>query len=164
MRMNRNRCQHCRFKKCLAVGMSRDGKRSSAPLRKKWSNAADQPVAFSRCRPPSCPFVCPPPLLTQHLPAPLLSDLWHKELNGPALHQSRRNGDKYGLFQEMGHSVIDYCRRSARCALIKTWLLQSESYSTSLITKNCKTGIKSQLTFAYLISFTDLFPCRTLVN
>lgn len=25
VRMNRNRCQHCRFKKCLAVGMSRDG-------------------------------------------------------------------------------------------------------------------------------------------
>lgn len=32
MRMNRNRCQHCRFKKCLAVGMSRDGKSLSASL------------------------------------------------------------------------------------------------------------------------------------
>lgn len=119
MRMNRNRCQHCRFKKCLAVGMSRDGKRHSTSLRKKRSLAARQPISFSLYRPPSpsCPFVCSP--TTLHPPAPLLPDLWHKELDGPALHQSRKNRDKYGLFQEMGHSVIDYCGRSARCTLIK---------------------------------------------
>lgn len=33
MRMNRNRCQHCRFKKCLSVGMSRDGETPSASRR-----------------------------------------------------------------------------------------------------------------------------------
>uniref|UniRef100_UPI00398E5394 nuclear receptor subfamily 1 group D member 2a n=1 Tax=Pristiophorus japonicus TaxID=55135 RepID=UPI00398E5394 len=36
MRMNRNRCQQCRFKKCLAVGMSRDAVRfGRIPKREK---------------------------------------------------------------------------------------------------------------------------------
>ncbi|KAM6977790.1 nuclear receptor subfamily 1, group D, member 4a [Aplochiton taeniatus] len=36
MRMNRNRCQHCRFKKCLLVGMSRDAVRfGRIPKREK---------------------------------------------------------------------------------------------------------------------------------
>ncbi|XP_072306019.1 nuclear receptor subfamily 1, group D, member 4a isoform X2 [Eucyclogobius newberryi] len=36
MRMNRNRCQHCRFKKCISVGMSRDAVRfGRIPKREK---------------------------------------------------------------------------------------------------------------------------------
>lgn len=36
MRMNRNRCQHCRFKKCVSVGMSRDAVRfGRIPKREK---------------------------------------------------------------------------------------------------------------------------------
>ncbi|XP_051947525.1 nuclear receptor subfamily 1 group D member 1-like [Xyrauchen texanus] len=36
MRMNRNRCQHCRFKKCMSVGMSRDAVRfGRIPKREK---------------------------------------------------------------------------------------------------------------------------------
>lgn len=33
VRINRNRCQQCRFKKCLSVGMSRDGKAALLPRR-----------------------------------------------------------------------------------------------------------------------------------
>ncbi|KAJ8299213.1 hypothetical protein KUTeg_023273 [Tegillarca granosa] len=35
IRLNRNRCQYCRFKKCLAVGMSRDCKYGRVPKRSK---------------------------------------------------------------------------------------------------------------------------------
>ncbi len=38
-RTNRNRCQHCRLQKCLALGMSRDGECKSSP-------AADRKLHF----------------------------------------------------------------------------------------------------------------------
>uniref|UniRef100_UPI00358F297E nuclear receptor subfamily 1 group D member 1-like n=1 Tax=Myxine glutinosa TaxID=7769 RepID=UPI00358F297E len=42
MRMNRNRCQHCRFRKCLAVGMSRDAVRfGRIPKREKQRMLAE---------------------------------------------------------------------------------------------------------------------------
>lgn len=54
MRINRNRCQQCRFKKCLAVGMSRDGEHCLFYLKLN-------PTSFTLEFPltPLCPFSCP---------------------------------------------------------------------------------------------------------
>lgn len=79
MRMNRNRCQHCRFKKCLSVGMSRDAVRfGRIPKREKqrlldemqsYMNSLNEsssvdlelsPAPDAPCSPP------PPPIPQQH--------------------------------------------------------------------------------------------------
>lgn len=44
VRMNRNRCQYCRFKKCLAAGMSRDSVRYGR-VPKRSSSGEDQAVS-----------------------------------------------------------------------------------------------------------------------
>ena len=36
LRINRNRCQYCRLKKCIAAGMSRDGKLFLDSLFPQW--------------------------------------------------------------------------------------------------------------------------------
>ncbi|CAK6980093.1 nuclear receptor subfamily 1 group D member 1 [Scomber scombrus] len=48
VRINRNRCQHCRFKKCLSVGMSRDAVRfGRIPKREKQRLLAEMQSAMS---------------------------------------------------------------------------------------------------------------------
>lgn len=46
MRINRNRCQYCRFKKCLVVGMSRDSVRYGR-VPKRSLSADDPPIGAS---------------------------------------------------------------------------------------------------------------------
>ncbi|XP_050408671.1 ecdysone-induced protein 78C [Patella vulgata] len=45
IRLNRNRCQYCRFKKCLAVGMSRDSVRYGRVPKRSKSQDHDQRVS-----------------------------------------------------------------------------------------------------------------------
>ncbi|TRY97784.1 hypothetical protein DNTS_008280 [Danionella cerebrum] len=65
MRMNRNRCQHCRFKKCLSVGMSRDAVRfGRIPKREKqrlldemqsYMNSLNETASMDITTPPEAP-------------------------------------------------------------------------------------------------------------
>ncbi|MED6244077.1 hypothetical protein ATANTOWER_013562 [Ataeniobius toweri] len=70
MRMNRNRCQHCRFKKCLSVGMSRDAVRfGRIPKREKqrlmdemqsYMNSLNGPASGQMEVPPPADGPCSP--------------------------------------------------------------------------------------------------------
>lgn len=54
IRLNRNRCQYCRFKKCLAVGMSRDCKWRLLSTKKKKTNDIKVFLSFNSCTVWSC--------------------------------------------------------------------------------------------------------------
>lgn len=81
MRMNRNRCQHCRFKKCLSVGMSRDAVRfGRIPKREKqrlldemqsYMNSLNESssVELELSPAPDTPCSPPPPPLSQQQPS-----------------------------------------------------------------------------------------------
>ncbi|KAL1517706.1 hypothetical protein ABEB36_001438 [Hypothenemus hampei] len=62
IRLNRNRCQYCRFKKCLAVGMSRDSVRyGRVPKRSRERSVEDNPSRVSTTAPDVVPVVSPSP-------------------------------------------------------------------------------------------------------
>ncbi|XP_065349550.1 ecdysone-induced protein 78C isoform X2 [Cloeon dipterum] len=64
IRLNRNRCQYCRFRKCLAVGMSRDSVRyGRVPKRsRERSGSDDSSPAVSSLSPPTPTPTTPVPL------------------------------------------------------------------------------------------------------
>lgn len=63
MRMNRNRCQHCRFKKCLSVGMSRDAVRFGRIPKREKQRLMDEMQSYmnSLNGPASMEMDVPPP-------------------------------------------------------------------------------------------------------
>uniref|UniRef100_A0A8B9IT43 Nuclear receptor subfamily 1 group D member 1 n=1 Tax=Amazona collaria TaxID=241587 RepID=A0A8B9IT43_9PSIT len=72
VRINRNRCQQCRFKKCLLVGMSRDAVRfGRIPKREKQRMLAEMQSAMSSMGsiPPAMPALPEAPF-PQQLPPP----------------------------------------------------------------------------------------------
>uniref|UniRef100_A0ACB8EU32 Nuclear receptor sub 1 group D member 1 n=2 Tax=Sphaerodactylus townsendi TaxID=933632 RepID=A0ACB8EU32_9SAUR len=89
VRINRNRCQQCRFKKCLAVGMSRDAVRfGRIPKREKQRMLAEMQSAMNNMAnnqlsmqsppeslptghpQPANPLLCRQPQLAPHSPPP----------------------------------------------------------------------------------------------
>ncbi|KAH1010021.1 hypothetical protein HUJ05_004384 [Dendroctonus ponderosae] len=71
IRLNRNRCQYCRFKKCLAVGMSRDCSLFPAvrygrvPKRSRERSVEDNPSRVSTTAPDVISVVSPAPNTTE---------------------------------------------------------------------------------------------------
>ncbi|XP_055984070.1 LOW QUALITY PROTEIN: nuclear receptor subfamily 1 group D member 1 [Sorex fumeus] len=81
VRINRNRCQQCRFKKCLSVGMSRDAVRfGRIPKREKQRMLAEMQSAMNlannqrsgQCPPAGSPTPPPPPGPLGTTPPPLV--------------------------------------------------------------------------------------------
>ncbi|XP_077583283.1 nuclear receptor subfamily 1 group D member 1-like [Stigmatopora nigra] len=68
MRMNRNRCQHCRFKKCLSVGMSRDAVRFGRIPKREKQRLLDEMQSYMNSLNESASMEMSPPSDTQRSP------------------------------------------------------------------------------------------------
>ncbi|KAA0708060.1 Nuclear receptor subfamily 1 group D member 1 [Triplophysa tibetana] len=68
MRMNRNRCQHCRFKKCLSVGMSRDAVRFGRIPKREKQRLLDEMQSYMNSLNESASMDCTTPTDTPTSP------------------------------------------------------------------------------------------------
>lgn len=78
LRMNRNRCQFCRFKKCMEVGMSRDSvKYGRIPKKQKARMIQDRKEQWwdQHLKSDIWPFICPRDPRTEKLVRADLPDL-----------------------------------------------------------------------------------------
>uniref|UniRef100_A0A8C1IGZ9 Nuclear receptor subfamily 1, group D, member 4a n=1 Tax=Cyprinus carpio TaxID=7962 RepID=A0A8C1IGZ9_CYPCA len=100
MRMNRNRCQHCRFKKCLSVGMSRDAVRfGRIPKREKqrlldemqsYMNSLNESSTMGMETSPPCE---PPPSPSENQSKEALSRAYQDIFTNTQEHLSKRAGN-----------------------------------------------------------------------
>ncbi|XP_038143245.1 nuclear receptor subfamily 1, group D, member 4a isoform X1 [Cyprinodon tularosa] len=63
MRMNRNRCQHCRFKKCISVGMSRDAVRFGRIPKREKQRLLDEMQSYMNSLNESAPMDMDSPIM-----------------------------------------------------------------------------------------------------
>ncbi|XP_059920891.1 nuclear receptor subfamily 1, group D, member 4a [Gadus macrocephalus] len=70
MRMNRNRCQHCRFKKCLSVGMSRDAVRFGRIPKREKQRLLDEMQSYMNSLNESATMDMDPPPAGDKTPSP----------------------------------------------------------------------------------------------
>lgn len=88
MRMNRNRCQHCRFKKCVSVGMSRDAVRFGRIPKREKQRLLDEMQSYmnSLNESASMDITCTTPTET-----PASPEDGQSEENSGAISQAYRN-------------------------------------------------------------------------
>nr|XP_020448847.1 nuclear receptor subfamily 1 group D member 1-like [Monopterus albus] len=140
MRMNRNRCQHCRFKKCLSVGMSRDAVRFGRIPKREKQRLLDEMQSYMNSLNDSASIemeVSPPP------DGPCSPQNQTNEVSISQSYRSLMNGDEKPLKMAAGNNNVG------------TSSLQSNSVkeptlpSTRTQTPNTVQGEQENLTSSY---------------
>uniref|UniRef100_A0A3Q3LTW6 Nuclear receptor subfamily 1 group D member 1 n=1 Tax=Labrus bergylta TaxID=56723 RepID=A0A3Q3LTW6_9LABR len=102
MRINRNRCQQCRFKKCLSVGMSRDGE---YPSREKQRMLAEMQSAMNNMANMQNDFQLAS-LTSSSSPSPASSSSPLRVTIAPSLRPSSAFGSRLALPSRSSHFLL----------------------------------------------------------